>query len=372
MTDQETIYMMALTRVPRLNLLTRHLLLRELGSATAVYENRKDIRGLLPDASDKMTEALVAMDEHLPRAYEEMEFVEAKQVRCLCYGDIGYPSRLRECDDAPLLLYYRGNADLNASKTVSVVGTRKCTEYGKDMCRYFLSELGRICPGVLVISGLAYGIDINAHRQALAAGLPTVGVLAHGLDQIYPRLHRDTAVEMVSQGGVLTEFMSRTNADKMNFVRRNRIVAGMADATVVVESAEKGGALITASLAGGYHRDVFAFPGRAFDPYSSGCNRLIAENKALLVTGAADFAQAMGWIADEQYVCKDTQLELFPDLDADERMVVQCLRRCDAKQINALVVESDIPVHKLSAVLFGLEMKGVVKLLSGGQYALVR
>lgn len=372
MTEQEILYTMALARVPRLNLLTRHLLLRELGSATAVYENRRDIRGLLPDASDKMAEALAAMDGQLSRAYEEMEFVAAKQVRCLCYNDTDYPARLRECDDAPLVLYYRGNADLNLSRIVSVVGTRRCTEYGKDLCRHFLGELQQLCPDVLVVSGLAYGIDINAHRQALAAGLPTIGVLAHGLDQIYPRMHRDTAVEIVRHGGVLTEFMSRTPADKVNFVRRNRIVAGMADATVVVESAEKGGALITASLAEGYHRDVFAFPGRVTDAGSIGCNRLIADNKAVLLTGAADFAQAMGWRSATDGERQAVQLGLFPELDDNEMVVVQCLRSCDAMQINLLAVETDMPVGKLSAVLFGLELKGVVKLLSGGQYALIR
>ena len=239
MTEQETIYTMALTRTPRVNTATQHRLMEELGSATAVFDHCRHIRDFYPDASDKLAAALQEMEAQVPRAEEELEFSQKHHIKCLCYHDTDYPSRLRECDDAPLLLYYKGNADLNRTHVINMVGTRHCTEYGKDICRRFVDELATLCPDVLVVSGLAYGIDIHSHRAALDNGLDTVGVLAHGLDQIYPRLHRDTAIQMTSQGGLLTEFMSRTNADKVNFVRRNRIVAGMADATIVVESAEK-------------------------------------------------------------------------------------------------------------------------------------
>ena len=225
---------------------------------------------------------------------------------------------------------------------------------------------------MLVVSGLAYGIDIHSHRAALDNAVDTVGVLAHGLDQIYPRLHRDTAVQMTSQGGLLTEFMSRTNADKVNFVRRNRIVAGMADATIVVESAEKGGALITADIAMSYHRDVFAFPGRVGDPYSQGCNRLIRDSKAALLQNAQEFMEAMGWQprSSENQKDKGIQGELFPDLCEEEQRIVDCLRQSECLQINALAVATNLPVHKLSAFLFNLEMKGIVRLLSGGMYRL--
>ena len=372
MTDQETIYTMVLTRTPYVNTATQHLLMEELGSATAVFDHRRHIRDFYPDASDKLDAALQEMEAQVPRAEEELEFARLHHIRCLCYHDADYPSRLRECDDAPLLLYYKGNADLNRTYVINMVGTRHCTEYGKDICRRFVNELATLCPDVLVVSGLAYGIDIHSHRAALDNGLDTVGVLAHGLDQIYPRLHRDTAIQMTSQGGLLTEFMSRTNADKMNFVRRNRIVAGMADATIVVESAEKGGALITADIATSYHRDVFAFPGRANDPYSQGCNRLIRDNKAALLQNAQDFVEAMRWQSPPTANRKATgiQGELFHDLCEEEQCIVDCLQQAESLQINALAVATNLPVHKLSAFLFNLEMKGVVRLLSGGMYRL--
>ncbi len=372
MNEQEILCSMALTRVPRLNVATQRLLVQQAGSATAVYEQRQDIRSIFPEASKKLTDTLKEMDRLLGRAEEEMKFAQDNRIQCLCMGDADYPSRLQECDDAPILLYYKGNANLNRMRVINMVGTRHCTEYGKDICRHFLAELKRFCPDVLVVSGLAYGVDINAHREALANGMDTVGVLAHGLDQIYPRMHRDTAVQMVSQGGLLTEFMSHTNADKVNFVRRNRIVAGMTDATIVVESAEKGGALITANLATTYHRDVFAFPGRVGDRYSIGCNRLIRDNKASLLQNAQDFVEAMGWETPSAKPDTPIQHELFPDLCEEEQRIVQCLQgSSEGMHINALAVGTNIPVHKLSAFLFNLEMQGVIKLMNGGMYRLL-
>ncbi|MCD8318897.1 MAG: DNA-processing protein DprA [Paraprevotella sp.] len=372
MTDQEIIYTMALTRLPRINPTMQHRLLEELGSATALYEQRKHIGDLYPEATEKLSAALGEMERLTARAEEELTFAKDKQIRCLCYHYTDYPARLRECEDAPLILYYRGNADLNRAHVLNMVGTRHCTDYGKDICRHFLTDLKRLCPDALVVSGLAYGIDIHSHRAALDNDLDTVGVLAHGLDQIYPRMHRDTAVQMVSHGGLLTEFMSRTNADKVNFVRRNRIVAGMTDATIVVESAEKGGALITADLAVSYHRDVFAFPGRVNDPYSQGCNRLIRDSKAALLQNAQDFVEALGWQTAPAQIRKGdgVQGELFPHLCPEEQSIVDCLHRTESMHINALSVATNLPVHKLSAFLFNLELKGIVELKSGGTYRL--
>lgn len=374
MTEQEIICTMALTRVPHLNIATQHALLNKLGSATAVFEHRRDIRDFHPEASDKLTEALAEMERQTARAKEELEFAAKNKIQCLCYHDTAYPSRMRECDDAPLILYYKGNADLNRRYVINMIGTRHCTEYGKDICRHFLAELKRLRPDTLIVSGLAYGIDIHSHREALLNGMDTVGVLAHGLDQIYPRMHRDTAVEMLSHGGLLTEFMSRTNADKVNFVRRNRIVAGMSDATVVVESAEKGGALITADIASSYHRDIFAFPGRTQDRYSQGCNRLIRDNKAALLQDAEDFVKAMGWPAagaEGKMAQQTVQRELFPDLGPEEQLVVNTLSKAESMQINRIAVETGLPVHKLSCFLFNLEMKGIVRLTGGGTYRLL-
>lgn len=375
MNEQEILYTMMLTRVPHLNVTNQRLLLNAMGSATAVYEHRRDIRSVLPDAAPKLAEALAAMDDLRPRAEEELAFAREKRIRCLCHQDADYPARLRECPDAPILLYYRGTADLNAPHVVSVVGTRHCTEYGRDVCRHLLTDLGRLCPGTLVVSGLAYGIDIETHRQALQNNLATVGVLAHGLDQIYPRMHRSTAIEMTRHGGLITEFMSRTNADKVNFVRRNRIVAGLADATLVIESAEKGGSLITAGIAESYHRDVFAVPGRIGDPYSKGCNGLIRDNRAVILQSADELVKAMGWQTDREAELRKqqpVQRELFPALTPDEQAVVDSLAGCDSKAINRLVIDTNLPVAKISALLFNLEMKGLVKMLNGGQYRLLR
>ena len=246
MTEQATLCMMALTRVPGIGLPGLRLLLEQAGSATVIYEHRRHIRDVMPELHPRAVEGISLMDTLMGRAEEEYRFASQSRIRCLGFYDDDYPARLRECSDAPILLYFRGTADLNARRVVSMVGTRKITPYGRDLCARFVADLRALSPDTLVVSGLAYGVDIHCHRAALAQGLPTVGVLAHGMDQIYPRMHRTDAVKMLEQGGLLTEFMSQTNADKKNFVQRNRIVAGMSDATIVVESARKGGSLITA------------------------------------------------------------------------------------------------------------------------------
>ena len=231
-----------------------------------------------------------------------------------------------------------------------------------------------MCPQVLIVSGLAYGIDICAHREALACGYDTVGVLAHGLDQIYPYHHRDTAVQMLSHGGLLTEFMSNTSADKPNFVRRNRIVAGMADSTIVVESAARGGGLITAEIAQSYDRAVFAFPGAVGMPYSEGCNHLIRDNGAALITCAEDFVKAMGWPVEalrQQARTEGIERTLFPDLSPEETSIVSLLQQTNDLQLNILSVKTGIPIGQLTALLFQLEMKGVIKPLAGGMYHLL-
>ena len=376
MTDQETLYMMALTQVPSLSLTNLHLLIDELGSASAIYENRKNLKQVLPSASPKFLDGMGDFCNYLKRAEEELEFCRKGKIRCLGLNDEDYPQRLKDCNDAPVLLYYRGSANLNSQHIVSMVGTRQITNYGKDLCRSFVRDLKQVCPDALVVSGLAYGVDVNCHRAALEQGLETVGVLAHGLDQIYPRHHRETAKQMVDQGGLLTEYMSNTIIDKRNFVQRNRIVAGVSDAVIGVESATKGGSLITAEIAQSYNRQVWAFPGRVFDTYSSGCNMLIFKNKASLLTNAEDFCLEMGWTDDVQHqkqLSEGIQQELFADdYSADEQAVLQALARDDSKQINVLAVETNIAIGELSSLLFSLEMKGAVQSLVGGRYKLRR
>ena len=369
---QETIYAMALSRVARMSLSNINMLYTTLGSATAVFENRHNIRDILPDATERLCNAIKDMDEPLKRAETEMEFAQKKNIRCLTMQDADYPQRLIECPDAPIVLYFCGNANLNSSRIINIIGTRHCTEYGRDICTHFISDLQRHLPDILIVSGLAYGIDINAHRAALSSGMQTVGVLAHGLDRIYPSVHRSTAANMVQQGGLLTEYMSQTTPDKLNFVRRNRIVAGMCDATIIVESAAKGGALITAELAESYHRDVFAFPGRVSDQYSEGCNHLIKSNRATLIQTADDFLTAMGWESKSDSHSAPLQQELFPALTDEETLIVQTLQNVDDKAINQIVVETGLPFSRVSPLMFELELKGMVRVLGGARYKLIR
>ena len=368
--NEETYYTLALTRLTGLSQAMALQLCRRLGSGQAVYEHRNDIGDVVPDATPRLCEALKGWDEALRRAAAEMEFMAAKGIRPLTLHDADYPQRLRECPDAPVVLYYRGNSNLNQRYVVAMVGTRHCTQYGQDLVARFVSDLRQLCPQVLVVSGLAYGIDICAHRHALQAGYETVGVLAHGLDQIYPSRHRDTAVQMVQHGGLLTEYMSQTEPLPQNFRQRNRIVAGMADATVLVESAAKGGGLITCRIAQEYGRDVFAFPGAVGMPYSEGCNRMIRNNTAALLTSAQDFVDAMGWQTAAATPAA-VERQLFPDLTAAEQQVVTLLQQTNDLLLNQMSVRANIPIGQLSALLFSLEMKGVVRPLAGGTYHLL-
>ena len=367
---------MALTRLTNFNYQQALQLYRAVGSAQMLFEHRNEIGDILKDASPKLMKALKDWDEPMRRAEAELRFMEEHRIRALTLNSDDYPQRLAECPDAPIILYYTGNADLNQEKIISIVGTRHITTYGQDLVRRFMSELRELCPQVLIVSGLAYGVDINAHRRALENGYETVGVLAHGLDQIYPYRHRDTAAQMVNHGGLLTEFMSQTNADKPNFVRRNRIVAGMADAVILVESAAKGGGLITADIAQSYARSVFAFPGNVGQFFSEGCNNLIRDNGAGLISNAQDFVKAMGWptmkdmplFSQSSASAASTQI---PNLSPEEQQVVSLLQETNDLQLNTITVKTGIPIGRLTALLFQLEMKGIVKPLAGGMYHLL-
>ncbi|WP_315510858.1 DNA-processing protein DprA [Hoylesella nanceiensis] len=373
-TPQEIINAIAVSKMGFYKLSETLEILQRLGSATAIIEHRNNIKDVLPDASDKLIETLKNADRFLIQAEQEFIWTQNNGVEVLCWGDERYPQRLKECADAPLTLFYKGSANLNKQRIISIVGTRKCTHYGQDLIKHLIMELQRLCPDVLIVSGLAYGVDINAHRMALDYHFETVGVLAHGLDYLYPHAHKETALEMLSHGGLLTEYCTNTKADKMNFVRRNRIVAGMCDACILVESALKGGGLITAGIAKDYSRDVFAFPGAVGAPYSEGCNALIAQNGAALITSASDLVVNMNWEnisllnkAKE----KGIERELFPTLNTDEQKVVDILRKHNNLQINILLAQTDLSIGKLSAVLFELEMKGIVRAMAGGSYHLL-
>lgn len=375
MDEQEIFYTIALTRIGWFNIPTALLLYRKLGGGKAVYEHRNNITDVIPDGTPRLIEALKDWDEPLKRAAAEMEFIASHDIQAITYNDDRYPQRMKECDDAPIILYYKGTATLNPERVVNMVGTRHCTTYGQDLIRKITADLSRLCPGVLVMSGLAYGVDVNAHQQALNNGLDTIGVLAHGLDYIYPRAHQAIAQKMLQQGGLLTEFMSGTNADKINFVRRNRIVAGMSDATILIESAAHGGGLITCEIARGYGCDVFATPGNIGAPYSEGCNNLIRDNGAALITCAQDLINAMGW---QQAAILDKaqrngiERSLFPNLSDEEQRIVQLLQHTNDLPINILSVQSGIAIGKVTSLLFQLEMKGVIRTLAGGMYHLLK
>lgn len=372
---QEHLYAIALTRTTGFNLPALLELYQKAGSATVVYEHRNNIRDILPDASQHLVEGLKNLNDILPFAERELQYDEQHGIEVLCFNDDNYPQRMRECADAPLVLYKRGTANLNKQRTLSIVGTRNCTPYGRDLIRVFIRELKSICPDVLVFSGLAYGVDICAHRESLANGLDTVGVVAHGLDTIYPRMHTEMAKEMSQKGGgVITEYTTNTQPMPKNFVQRNRIVAGCADATLLIESANKGGGLITCSIARSYSRDVFAFPGAIGAEYSEGCNNLIRDNGASLVTSAYDFVKAMNWDNDiklEKAQQRGIERSLFPDLTGDEKAIVNALQKQNDLQINMLSVQSNLPIARLMALLFELEMKGIVKTMAGGCYHLL-
>ncbi len=374
MSEQETLYAMALTRMSGFNAAQALTLYRTLGSATAVYEHRADIADIVPGCTPRLLSALRQWDEPLRRAEAEMAFAGQHAIRALTIADEDYPQRLASCPDAPLVVYYRGTANLNAGHVINVVGTRHCTPYGLDLVHNLIAGLRRLCPETLVVSGLAYGIDIAAHRRSLDEGLPTVAVLAHGLDRIYPTAHRNTARDMLTRGGLVTEFMSGTNADKANFVRRNRIVAGMADATVVVESASKGGALITASIAQSYNRDVFAFPGAVGAPCSEGCNNLIRICAASLITSAEDLADAMGWVTEEEAKRARRQgiePSLFTELSDEEQAVADLLRATNDLHADTIATKTNIKPGRMVSLLFQMEMKGLLRPLAGGTYHLI-
>lgn len=310
------------------------------------------------------------------RAKQEEEWCAEHKVRIVEIGDADYPDRLRHCPDAPLVLFVRGTADLNAPHTLSIVGTRKCTSYGKDCIDGIIKDLKRFCPDVTIVSGLAYGVDINAHRMAMSEDMPTIGVIAHGQDMIYPALHRADANKMVlGNGAVLTEYLTTTRPEARNFLQRNRIIAGMSDATIVVESTYKGGGLVTARLAQDYGRDVMAIPGPIHAPMSEGCNNLIKKNVAALITGAEDIISILGWEnAAALSNARSTGIErsMFVELSAEEQRIVQALKEHGDQQVNNLTVTTQMPISAVTAATFTLEMKGVIQAMSGNIYHLIQ
>lgn len=342
-------------------------MLQYFGTAEAVFKARLPQLVEVEGIAKKTAEAVLNRREQaLQLAENEINFIEKHGIQPLLYTHENYPKRLRNCNDAPLLLYYKGNANLNQQKVVSIVGTRNATAYGKILCKQLIEALKPY--DVLIVSGLAHGIDAAAHKESVLADVPNIGVLGHGLDRIYPATHRELAAKMLKNGGLLTEFLPGTSPERENFPKRNRIIAGMADVTIVVEASIKGGALITAEIANSYNRDVYAFPGRVNDEFSEGCNFLIKTNRAGLINHSKDLIYYLGW--DEQTTQKETvQTQLPLDLNKDEKLIAETLRSRPLS-IDDLSIQTNIPQSKLAIILLTLEMKGIIVALPGKLFKL--
>ncbi|MFD1768543.1 DNA-processing protein DprA [Sphingobacterium suaedae] len=355
----------ALTKMRGVGHKTARSLLAHCGTVEHIFDmNEKELLEI-PHIKPPAIHAIVSRS-YMEDAEKELAFIEKHNIETLWIEDTNYPWRLRQCEDAPLLLYYRGNANLNASRMISVVGTRNATDYGKRLCQELMTELQDL--HIQVVSGLAYGIDVQAHRLAVMQGIPTIGVLGHGLDRIYPAAHRDIASRMLAHGGLLTEYPSGTRPDKLNFPARNRIIAGLSDVTIVVEAAQKGGALITAEIANSYNRDVCAFPGGVHQPYSAGCNYLIKTNRAHLIRHADDLLYLLGWDRPAPSV-KHQQLQLpIPALTKDEQRVYDILQENDQLHIDVLLELLSWPMSKLAIILLEMEMNNVLISLPGKIY----
>lgn len=362
--EEEWLNRITLTHIPALGPVRIRSLIEYFGSATNVVNSNRKEWLRVPNMTEQSCKEL-KKKQYRAMAELEWKFVAVNQIKPLFLTDTDYPYRLLHCYDPPPILYYKGNAQLNHSKILSVIGTRNPTSYGKQVTEELITSLQQA--NVIIISGLAYGIDALAHKLALQCRIPTIGVLAHGLDTIYPWQHVSLARDMEKHGALLTEFCSKTQPDKHNFPRRNRIVAGMADATIVMETAIKGGSMITAELAFEYNRELFAVPGKITDPTASGCLQLIQQNKALVYTSPENLLQVMGW-KNRQPIVRQTRL--WNELSSDEQLIIDLLQKADSMFIDDLQVKTGKSPGWLAAVLLSLELKNCILSLPGKRYSL--
>jgi len=365
--SSELFYQLALTLVPNIGDVHAKLLLQQFGNASTIFKApHRELERLEGIGTVRANSIRTFNDFHLVEA--ELRFIEKYKIKTLFLTDPEYPQRLLNCYDSPTLLFYKGTADLNASKVVAIVGTRSNTDYGKQFTEDLIAALSS--QQALIISGLAIGIDAYAHKAALKNDMPTVGVVGHGLDKIYPSVNKGLARDMALQnGGILSEFFSGTLPDKHNFPLRNRIVAGMSDATIVVETLISGGSMITAKLADAYNRDVFAVPGRTTDTKSKGCNYLIKNNKAILLTDADQLLDIMGWQEKKKKVKK--QKELFIELTPEEKQVIDILKQKESVHIDEINISSGLSSSAVAAAILNLELQSVIGSMPGKMYKLL-
>ena len=363
----DTIYQIALTMINGIGAVQAKNLFDHFENAVAVFKASKKELSSIDGIGEMKAKEIKAFDLWSD-AEKEIAFCEKHHIDILFLNDENYPKRLLNCYDAPTVLYYRGTANLNQHKIISIIGTRNNTDYGKQITENIIEELA--AHQVLIVSGLAFGIDSIAHKTALQQHLPTVGVLAHGLDTIYPSQHKAMAKEMLLNGGLLTEFKQSTKPDKHNFPRRNRIVSGMSDATIVIETAAKGGSMITAELTYNYNRDLFAVPGKITDSKSSGCLKLIQQQKAIVFTSVEDFLFEMGWQDNKKNMVKK-QRELFIELTADEKILVNILKEKESLTIDEIYLQSGLSSSSVAAAILNLELQNVLLSLPGKVYKLI-
>jgi len=360
-TADELIAMLRLQHVPNIGDILAKKLISHCRNPAAIFEERQ--RNLL-QIDGIGTHAIKHLfdKEHLEAAENEYNYIVKNDIDCTYFQDESYPQYLKHCIDGPILLFQKGNIDLDNRKIISVVGTRNITSYGTAFCEQFISEIAPLNP--IIISGLAYGVDICVQKEAIKQGLQTIGCLAHGLNQIYPKVHRKYEAEILKNGGFYTEFWSTSNPERENFLKRNRIIAGVSEATVVIESAEKGGSLVTADIANSYNRDVFAVPGRTTDKFSIGCNNLIKQQKAHVLTSAADLIYLLDWEI-EQKPNKIIQKQLFIELDDVEQGIYTYLQNNGKQLLDSIALDCKLPIYKASSTLLNMEMKGVIRPLPG-------
>ncbi len=364
MTKDELIAVLRLQNIPNIGDITAKKLITHCGSPIAVFTDKMKHLEKIEGIGRVILRGL-QNKKYLHAAEMEYEFILRNNISCSYFRDVDYPKYLKHCVDAPILLFKRGNMQLENKKIISIVGTRNSTSYGRAFCEEFIENIAPLDP--VIISGFAYGIDICAHRTAIKYGLQTIACVAHGLNQIYPKAHLKYVDEICKNGGFLTEFWSTSNPDRENFLKRNRIIAGISEATIVIESAEKGGSLVTADMANNYNRDVFAVPGRVKDKSSLGCNNLIKGQRAHMLTSAADLIYLMNWQLEES-VTAPVQKQLFVELDENEKIIYSFLRKDGRQLVDQIALECHLPVFKTVSSLLTMEMKGMIRPLPGKQY----
>lgn len=367
MTERDLLHILALQNVAKIGDITAKKLINHCGSAEAIFKEKKK-NLLLIDGIGNSTISDLFGSYHFEEAEKELKFIKENDIECLFFMDSNYPEKLKHCIDGPILLFQSGNIDLKKQRIISIVGTRKITTYGIAFCEQLVEQLAVFNP--VIVSGFAYGTDITAQKAALKHNLQTIGCLAHGLNQVYPGVHKKYVAEIEKHGGFMTDFWSDSNPDRENFLKRNRIIAGLSQATIVIESAERGGSLVTADIANSYNREVFAVPGRITDSQSVGCNNLIKFQKAHALTNPLDVPYILNWELEDKKK-PAIQKQLFVELDDNEKVIYNYLKENEKQMLDIIAIECQMPIFKVAGVLLNMELKGVIRPLPGKLFEII-